>query len=316
VAEEIADKGKSAWKGDHLKSGELGKFASQIFRGEIPRGSVLVVESLDRLSRQGHYEARRWIEDVCAAGMQIATVSGDRIYDDDSLRSNDKVFEIMEILMKAAAAHDYVTQLSKRLESSWVRRRGEASKGVVVSAHVPGWLTVVGERGDPTRHFEPIPERVRVVVRIYEMAAAGMGARLIAATLNADGIPSLGRDQARHANRKNIGWEHTYIGDLLQSAAVEGDYIASRRRKPGQPKADVPKERIAGYFGAPIVDADLVARARAAVARRKGTGGRGKGSEALRNLFAGSVTCVVYILPETKSLEAVFFRPPTAGGAL
>ncbi len=80
VTEVIIDKGRSAWKGDHLK-GHLGAFADRVRAGEIPQGSVLVVEKLDRLSRQGHRVALRWIEDLCDVGLRVATVDGGKLYD-------------------------------------------------------------------------------------------------------------------------------------------------------------------------------------------------------------------------------------------
>jgi hypothetical protein len=48
----IRDEGKSGWKGEHLKTGNLGKFLKRIKdEGEIPEGSVLYVEAVDRLTR-------------------------------------------------------------------------------------------------------------------------------------------------------------------------------------------------------------------------------------------------------------------------
>jgi hypothetical protein len=44
-----------------------------------------------------------------------------------------------------------------------------------------------------------------------------------------------------------------------------------------------------GYYGAPILDADLIARARASVASRQGTGGKYRNN--FRNLFVGLMYC-------------------------
>ena len=45
------DLGKSAYSGTHKRSGELRDFLEMIEKGSIPKGSILIVESLDRLSR-------------------------------------------------------------------------------------------------------------------------------------------------------------------------------------------------------------------------------------------------------------------------
>ena len=76
VAEVIEDKGLSAWKGDHLRVGGLGKFTDRVAAGEIEPGSILVIENLDRLSREKLKKARRWIEDVNEAGVTVAVAPG------------------------------------------------------------------------------------------------------------------------------------------------------------------------------------------------------------------------------------------------
>ena len=47
------DAGVSGWKGDHIgDKGQLARFISLVEDGTISAGSVLIVESLDRLSRE------------------------------------------------------------------------------------------------------------------------------------------------------------------------------------------------------------------------------------------------------------------------
>jgi DNA invertase Pin-like site-specific DNA recombinase len=48
----LSDIGKSAYSGENLKTGALGRFLVAVRAGKIERGSLLIVESLDRLSRQ------------------------------------------------------------------------------------------------------------------------------------------------------------------------------------------------------------------------------------------------------------------------
>ena len=76
VARIVEDLGKSAWKAEnHLTHGNLGRFAQEVRDGLVPAGTVLVVEKLDRLSRQEPRTTQRWMEDICEAGLKIATVS-------------------------------------------------------------------------------------------------------------------------------------------------------------------------------------------------------------------------------------------------
>jgi len=278
----FGDFGVSAWQGDHVKTGALGRFADRVRSGEITPGSILLVEALDRLSREEWRDARNWLEEMTDLGLRIATVEGDRVYDSEKMRK-DGIIDSLEIMLKTKAANDYSERLSERLTSSWKKRRKAAAEGIVISKHVPGWLAVEGTGAD--RKFRTIPERVTVVQEIYRLAAEGVGARSIARTLNERGFKPWGRDH-HHANSTAVGWEHTYIADLLKTSSVEGDYEPriGRRRN-----AEKTGERILGYFGAAIVDADLVARARAAVVSRKGRGGRGR--DQCRNLFTGVIRC-------------------------
>ncbi|NDE98609.1 MAG: recombinase family protein [Verrucomicrobia bacterium] len=49
----LRDLGKSAFKGDHRSAtGALGILEKQVAEGKIPKGTVLIVENLDRLSRE------------------------------------------------------------------------------------------------------------------------------------------------------------------------------------------------------------------------------------------------------------------------
>ena len=50
--ETLTDRGLSAYHGTHRNKGHLGEFLKLAESGQIPEGSLLIVENLDRLSRQ------------------------------------------------------------------------------------------------------------------------------------------------------------------------------------------------------------------------------------------------------------------------
>jgi len=282
VEKPLEDLGVSAWKGDHLATGELGIFANRVRAGEIPEGSILVVEALDRLSRLKPRTTQRWLEEMTDHGLRIATVKDGRIYDRDSLEKNQ--FEIIEILMHARMAHLHSENISDKLQKSWVRRRAAAADtGRVMSAHLPGWLTVEGE--GEGRRIVPHEYRAGVVREIYQMAADGAGLRRIASTLNERQEPTWGREY-HHRKSTKVGWEHTYIGDILKSATVEGDYTPGRTRARTEKR---PGEKVVGYFGEAIVPPELVAAARSRMSERKGTGGARR--HLMSNLFSGLFFC-------------------------
>jgi DNA invertase Pin-like site-specific DNA recombinase len=48
----LEDIGKSAFDGTNIQKGALGQFIQAVKRRKVEKGSTLIVESLDRLSRQ------------------------------------------------------------------------------------------------------------------------------------------------------------------------------------------------------------------------------------------------------------------------
>ena len=64
----LTDKGLSAYKGNHRTKGALGEFLRLVEEGKIPPGSVLLVENLDRLSREQILDAINQCTPITTAG--------------------------------------------------------------------------------------------------------------------------------------------------------------------------------------------------------------------------------------------------------
>ena len=64
----------SAFRGKNKHRGALSKFLQEIEDGRIPKGSVLLVENLDRLSREGIDEAGDLFKKIIRTGVDIATL--------------------------------------------------------------------------------------------------------------------------------------------------------------------------------------------------------------------------------------------------
>lgn len=266
----IADLGRSAWKGVHLQKGKLGKFAKRILNGDVAPG-VIVVENLDRLSRQKPRVTQRWMEDICDAGFKIASVKGDKVYDADSLQTN--ILDILDVLYQGKAANDYVETLSTRSKASVEARLKQARiDNTAVHAIGPAWLEPIGKR--PHIKWEPIPERVKIVNEIFDLTVAGKPAWTIAGIFNERGEKSFtGR-----------AWERTAIVKILRNRAVEADYVV------GEGKNQKPTgEVLIGYYDKPIVPLDVIAVARAMLDSRRN--GSGRNSGAINNLFGKKIRC-------------------------
>src|SRR4051794_33842640 len=68
---ELADIGVSAFKGANVRDGALGQFLQQVKTGRVERGSLLLIESLDRLSRQAVRKSLSIFLEIIDAGITI-----------------------------------------------------------------------------------------------------------------------------------------------------------------------------------------------------------------------------------------------------
>ena len=303
VVEVVEDLGRSAYKGDHLTVGNLGKLSERILRGEIAPGTTIVIEKMDRLSREVPRKIRRWIEDITDKGLKIARVSGGPVMDSAYLNDGSNLAAVIDMAYSNNAAHEFSQNISDRLNKSWVQRRKNAGEGrSLLTASTPRWITTEGEWGGKNspdhRRFVLVPDRAAVVLLIYELAADGMGSWGIAKELNARKTPTWGKSSA---SSTRDGWNHTTVLNVLQSPAVEGIHypthqIGKKRVRTGEVYRD--------YF--PLVDgltADLVARARSQMTKRAGGAPKSNSGKNLLASLAKCGTCQGFMVLRTRSAK-------------
>lgn len=279
VAERIADLGRSAWKGDHLRGGALGRFADRVRAGDYPAGTILLVEKCDRLSRQGFPTLYAWLREMIGHGVRIAVVSFDVVLDPVTI---EDMVTVMRVLMAGDADRRYSDNISDRVGKAWDRKQRDAAEGKIVTRRVPGWVELP-RKGEEyhARNFRLIPERVDVLIRIFEWTADGLGGQGVAAKLNEAGVEPWGH----YFKGAKAGWEASYIKQLIWNPTVEGDYQPRTRNADG---VMVPRGDPIPYYPR-AVPAELVARARAARASRRQTGGGARTKFAV--LLSGRLKC-------------------------
>ena len=81
VAETMQDIGVSAFRGDNAQTGELGRFLQRIENGEIQPGSLLVAESLGRLTRNRGNQALMLLLNVTRHGARSGLTAQNAILD-------------------------------------------------------------------------------------------------------------------------------------------------------------------------------------------------------------------------------------------
>jgi DNA invertase Pin-like site-specific DNA recombinase len=278
--EQFVDAGMSAFRGKNAAAGRLARIMELAEAGTWPRGTKLLVEHFDRLSRDKLTEARQRCECILKAGLTIVTLADGQEYTWDRINNDLGAIILMTVMM--FKSHEESALKGKRVASTRAMRREAARNGEVkLTRQCPHWLRAVG--GGRDFDFVLKPAEAAVVRRICEEAASGMGKRLITTRLNQDGIsPPKGYN----------GWHHSTVGALLRDRRLIGELQPMRvledgRRGPnGNPIPD--------YYPA-VIDRPLFHRVQAAVRDRryeegrKGSGGR-KGW-GYPNLFLGLGKC-------------------------
>src|SRR5437867_263377 len=68
------DLGVSGFRGRNAGTGRLGDFLEAVKEGLVPRGSYLLVENLDRISRQAARKALRVLEEIVDSSITLVTL--------------------------------------------------------------------------------------------------------------------------------------------------------------------------------------------------------------------------------------------------
>ncbi|MCP2155889.1 UNVERIFIED_ORG: DNA invertase Pin-like site-specific DNA recombinase [Rhizobium sp. SLBN-170] len=269
----LQDLGVSAWRGRNFKTGALGRFLAMVESGEIPKGSYLLIESLDRLSREAVPDALMLFMAIINAGIVIATLGEDRqIYSRDRL--NGDWTKLIIGLAVMSRGHEESQTKSERISAVAKRKREQAREGKGhITSVTPAWIDA--KRIDANRYEFTLNHHAETVRAIYEMATRGLGATVIARKLNVDGVPAF---------KSKDGWYQSIIKALLSRQDVIGTFqphriVDSKRVPDGDP--------IAGYFPAAI-DKDLFLRVQA---MRSSPGKPGRKGNAFANLFTGLCHC-------------------------
>jgi DNA invertase Pin-like site-specific DNA recombinase len=175
------DKGRSAYKAEHLgENGQLARFLRFVEDGTIAAGSSLIVESLDRLSREHVKHALPRFMDLLNKGINIVTLSDGRTYSSD--------FTEMDLILSIfvmSRAHEESSTKAKRVGDAWRNKREKARTELTpMGAAIPLWLRLADHS------FQIIPERAETVHRVFQMAIGGYGSIAISKVLNADNVPT------------------------------------------------------------------------------------------------------------------------------
>jgi DNA invertase Pin-like site-specific DNA recombinase len=259
----LRDLGVSAFRGTNAKFGALAGFIEACKIGRVRPGSTLIVENLDRLSRDDVHPALRMFLDILEAGVTIVTIEPEREY----LPNSKDPMPLIEAILIFLRAHEESVTKSNRARQGWDKRRKNA-KDKPMTAKCPAWLTLT------TQGFVEVKQAADAVRRIFALCIEGVGVQRITKLLDKEGVPPFGRSGR---------WNMAYVRKILTFPAVSGEMqphvlTDGKRVQSG--------EAISDYYPAVVSEEDFYQAQQMLKGRRK-KGGRAGRSDA--NLFTGLV---------------------------
>jgi DNA invertase Pin-like site-specific DNA recombinase len=255
------DRGVSAFRGaNRSDKHHLGRFVDAVRRGRVAPGSILLLESLDRLSREEEEEALALLLSLINAGIIVVELN-----DGTVLRKGDGMLGLMRALVTLSRARNESAQKSQRMRKAWGEKQKQALEGKeIVTRRAPAWLEVVDGK------FKFRPGAHATLKRIFRRCIEGQGSRMIAADLHKEDVEHF----------EGGTWNSVYIRTILRNPALIGRYqpmhrVNGKRVPNGQP--------VEGYYPAAVPVAEWMS-AQKALGSRKHKGGR-RGSDGWVALF-------------------------------
>jgi DNA invertase Pin-like site-specific DNA recombinase len=250
------DEGISAFSGKN-KDADLGKLLNDMGTGAISRGSLLIVESLDRLSRENVFDHMRLFLEIKNHGIDILTLSDGKMHMADA--SENDFASMVSALVTMHRSNEESVMKSQRLRASWASKREKAIQKPLTSI-LPAWLEIKNGK------IVAIPCRAKIVEEIFRDSSSGMGRRAVAKKLNLRNEPVWG---SKKRNKSGL-WNDSYIAKILMNRAVLGEFQAhtksgGERKESGDP--------IQNYFP-PVINETLFYACQGRAKERLGKGGR------------------------------------------
>lgn len=272
------DLGVSGFDGSNIEKGALGVFQQAIDSGRIPSGSYLIIESLDRLSRQAPIDALSILTSIMSRGIVVVTLMDQKEYRYEEVKAD--FTSLMYSLMIMQRAHEESLTKSTRVKAAWAERRKRGAD-VKLSKRHPGWLKL----NEAAQQYDIIPEHKEAIEQIFNWYLDGFGDSTIVTKLNESEFKPMGR-------AKN--WTPSTVKIVLTSRQVIGIYepkvMQEVTLKSGlkSKRAASTGDMIEGYYPS-VIDKDLFLQVQEARQKRVFAGG--KKVDAMGNLFKGILKC-------------------------
>lgn len=181
------DEGVSGFRGKNFSNeSALSAFLKLVDDEKIEKGSVLIVENMDRLSRQSILPCMTKFMEIIQKGIGIGVISQNKILDTKSITDNP--MELMLVLVEFSRANNESEAKSKRTNAVLFSKIEKMKKGEKVwyGAQRPKWI--IDLKNDKWIMDDA---RIAIVKDIFKTYLRGASCNAIAVDLNKRGIPSL-----------------------------------------------------------------------------------------------------------------------------
>lgn len=196
------DLGISAFKDKDRAS--LEDMLAAIEGGSIQSGSVIILESVDRLSRAGIDKTQEIVKSILRHDVEIVSLQDNLHLTKDSL--NDLV-AVIRLVLSADLAHQESVKKAERVKAAKTRQKDYARQGKAIKKRLVWWLSLNGD----TYELNENVHHVREMIRLRQQ---GAGYHRIAIKLNEWGIKT----------RYGKTWSDTAVREMLSHDALYGGY--------------------------------------------------------------------------------------------
>ncbi|MCE2726717.1 MAG: recombinase family protein [Planctomycetaceae bacterium] len=252
----LHDLGVSAFRGANLdEKGSLGAFVALAKKPDspIPKGAILLIERLDRFSRQQTRKAYRAFVELVEAGITVQTLDPPQTINEDNI---DDLHVVLPLILQMTMAHEQSKEKSRRISAVWEAKREKARTGQPMFRKCPAWL----RWDDEAERFAIRPKATAAIEFIFRNTANGRGQRHLVTDLNKRFTPF----------GKSGKWNASYIQKILNDRSVLGELQPYRFDASGARVKD--GEPIANYYPRVVSDELFYAAATAKESRKRAKG--------------------------------------------
>jgi DNA invertase Pin-like site-specific DNA recombinase len=215
----LRDLGVSAYRQSNAKKGALGEFLRAVADGYVARGSYLLIENMDRLTRDQIVGATGLFLQLISDGIVVVTLTNNEVFSQE--RFDREPWAMHLIVAELTRANQESARKSQLVGDAKRRKKQQlidhGLNGKPYTRQTPAWI----RWDDAAKDYKLIPERAAIVREVFERTDAGDGIDRIAKDLNQRGVNTWG---GRKGQRKADHWRGSYIRKILLSTAPIGTF--------------------------------------------------------------------------------------------